>query len=504
MSAFNSEDESFVTIFPARRRIYLFDLFGVLREKFQSHTQPLCIAWNEERREYLIGFDDHHIGRFNTRLDGIGVIPLANQLEPRRLACSGDNIYVNDLSEQIICLDGQGNVRHQINLGAKVSHFLYVNNRNYLIVSISDCILALDPSLQTLWTVKHFGGDSVAAYSTSGDLWVALASGHLWRLSGDGQKLLDVAIPPNVRSLAVLKGLVVLGTIKGELLLYNKWGQKLGNDNIGVPLYHICATASDLLVLSTAKGPTVVKPRPELLLRNREQIFREQALETLLKWEAAAKSDTKLRQVLGEHLGELDLTYWQKVYALQLQFGQRRDLHPALYKKIETVLHFLDPQKAVRICTKTVPVIIDGSNVSRYHWRSDKEKTKKQARLELICSVRDNLAGGMNPVYYPLIIVVDASERRYTDDPPGLKRMIDSGEILEAPSAREADALILNLIRTNEWQNECRIVSNDRRLFNEHRVMLPMVSDDWYEQVRMAFTINPKTLEVYFPERSAR
>jgi hypothetical protein len=230
---------------------------------------------------------------------------------------------------------------------------------------------------------------------------------------------------------------------------------------------------------------------------------REQALATLLEWEQAAQSGTTLHRVLKEQIRQLDLACWQEVCALQSQFAQRRVLQPALYEKIETALRFVDPRKAARICTKTKPVIIDGSNVSRHHWNNER-KEKKHARLAAILRLREKLAGQTNPVLYPLIVVVDVSERHYTDDLASLKRMIDEGEILETPSAREADALILNLVRANGWQNDCCIVSNDRKLFDDHADMLPGTDRRWYARVRMAFTINPRTLEVYLPERSTR
>jgi hypothetical protein len=204
--------------------------------------------------------------------------------------------------------------------------------------------------------------------------------------------------------------------------------------------------------------------------------------------------------MIKDYVQRLDLTNWQEVCALQSQFAQRRALKPVLYDKIEHALRSIDPKKSLRICNKTIPVIIDGSNVSRHHWNNQR-KGKKEARLGAILRLRDKLAESLNPIFYPLIVVVDVTERKYTDNLVNLTQLIDEGEILETPSARQADALILNLVRTNSWL-DCRIVSNDRRLFEANAGLLPGVDRRWYERVRMAFTINPKTLEVYFPERS--
>jgi hypothetical protein len=463
---------------------------------------PLCIAWNEERCEYLIGFNDCRIRRFNARLEAVGSLPVPDQFEPRLLVCGGGHVYVSDLGERIVRLGVQGDVQHQVALPGKICHLAYAEVRRCLIASTANRLIGLDPDLRTIWSVDHFATQSTVATSASGDVWIALSSGHLWRLGSDNRKLVDVPIPPHVRTLAALEGAVAVGILQGQILLYDTLGRKVGGDDLQTALYHACATEGDLLVLSTAKGPTVVKPLPELTLRTREQAVREQALSSLLEWELAGQSGAALHRVLKEQMRQLDLTRWQEVCALQLQFAQRRVLQPALYDKIETALRFVDPRKATRICAKTKPVIIDGSNVSRHHWNNER-KGKKQARLAAILRLREKLAGETNPVFYPLIVVVDVTERHHTDDLASLKRMIDEGEILETPSAREADALILNLVRANGWL-DCQIVSNDRRLFDAHAEMLPGTDRRWYERVRMAFTINPRTHEVYFPERSTR
>ncbi len=500
MSAFNSEDDCFVAIFPGKKRVYRFDSFGALCEKFRSDAMPLCIAWNEDLCEYLIGFDDRRIRRFNARLEAIGSLSVPEQLEPRLLACSGDDVYVSDLSERIIHLGAQGDVRHQIALPGPICHLVFTAARRSVIASTATCVVGLDPDLRMLWKIDHFAEQSTVAATATGDLWIALSSGRLWRLDRDNQILVDVPIPSGTRTLAAFEGAVVVGTLQGQILLYDALGRKVGGDDLQTALYHASATEGDMLVLSTAKGPTVVKPLPELTLRTREQAMREQALASLLELEQAAQSGTTLHRVLKEQMRRLDLTRWQEVCALQSQFAQRRMLQPALYEKIETALRFIDPRKAARLCAKTRPVIIDGSNVSRHHWNNER-KGKRQARLAAILRVKETLADQINPVFYPLIIVIDASERHYTDDLTRLKQMIDDGEILEAPSRREADALILNVVRNNNWL-DCRIVSNDRKLFDAHAEMLPGTDRRWYERVRMAFTINPRTHEVYFPERS--
>lgn len=498
MSAFNPEEDCFVTIFPGKKRIYRFDVFGTLWEKFQSDAQPLCITWNHDYREYVIGFADRRICWFNHRLQRIGSVKAP--IEPRLIACKGDDIYVSDCGKAVIRLNRGDECLTEVNLPGEVCQLLFAEERGCLLVALSSCILGLDRGLRTLWRIDHLASRAAIASSGSGELWVALSSGHLWRFDKENRKLLDVSIPPGIRTIAVLDRVVVLGTLEGQVMLYDLYGQKLGEDDLRTCLYHLCATEGSMLVLSTARGPTVVKPSPEVTLRTEEYTLRENALGVLLEWERAVSTGKSIHKVLEGYVRQINLAHWQEVCALQWQFLQRRQVYPAFYDKIESALRFLDPERALRICEKTKPVIIDGSNVSRYHWGNKGEK-HKQARLRAILRARDKLARQTNPVLYPLIVVVDASERYYTDDPATLKRMIADGEILECPSRREADVLILNLVRTHGWL-DCLIVSNDRRLFQAHSEQLPSADPRWYERVRVAFTVNPITNEVYFVERS--
>ncbi|MCS7238817.1 MAG: hypothetical protein NZ899_11195 [Thermoguttaceae bacterium] len=498
MSAFNSENECFLTIFPGKNRVYRFDAFGALYEKFRSEARPLSIVWNESRREYLIGFENRQLRRFNAQLRDTGMLSLP--IEPRLLACDGDDVYVSDYSEVVLRVNIGNEDVQQVSLAGKVGQLLFLQGRGCLVVSIPNYLLGLDRQLKPLWTIPHFATQATVGGSPSGEMWVALSSGCVWRIDKDNQKVFEVPISAFMRCLVVLSKFVVAGTLSGHVFLFDQLGRKLGECKLETSLYHICATEGDMLVLSTARGPTVVKILPMLTLQTREALVHEKALATLLEWEQAASSAPSLHRALREKLKRVDLNQWQEVWALQLQFAQRKQVRPALYEKIENALYLVDPFKAARICQKTTPAIIDGSNVSRHHW-DHQQKGPRRARLQAILRVREKLLQEVTPTFYPVIVVVDASERMYTDDLPTLKRMIDEGEILECPSRREADALILDLVRTHRWM-DCVIVSNDRRLFQMHGRMLPEANERWYDRVRVAFTINPKTLEVYFPERS--
>ena len=105
-------------------------------------------------------------------------------------------------------------------------------------------------------------------------------------------------------------------------------------------------------------------------------------------------------------------------------------------------MRLANARKAVPLCTCTKPAIIDGSNVSRYHW-SNITGRKQPSRLSAIIKVRDALLKENLTAPLSIVIVVDVTERYTIDDPSALKRMIGQDEMVETPSKREADALIL-------------------------------------------------------------
>jgi hypothetical protein len=159
-----------------------------------------------------------------------------------------------------------------------------------------------------------------------------------------------------------------------------------------------------------------------------------------------------------------------------------------------------DERKAARLCARTRPAIIDGSNVSRHHWNTD-TRPNRRSRLAAIIKVRDALLRETSPFLYPVVIVVDVTERHTSDDPAALKRMIGQGEVLETPSKREADALIFTLVKAHDW-SDCQIVTNDNRMFEAHAHVLPGKDLEWYREVQRPFAIHQNTGEVYFPPRS--
>jgi hypothetical protein len=92
-------------------------------------------------------------------------------------------------------------------------------------------------------------------------------------------------------------------------------------------------------------------------------------------------------------------------------------------------------------------VIVDGSNVAH---STEGEKPL----IENLLAVRDKLREeGLEPV-----IVADAALRHRIDDPARYERMIEAGEVRQAPAGTDADYFILSFAR----ELNATIVSNDR------------------------------------------
>ncbi|MGQ0714533.1 MAG: NYN domain-containing protein [Gemmatimonadaceae bacterium] len=91
--------------------------------------------------------------------------------------------------------------------------------------------------------------------------------------------------------------------------------------------------------------------------------------------------------------------------------------------------------------------IVDGSNVAH-------STEGGAARLSNILIMRNKLAEkGLEP-----IVVVDAALRHQIDDRAGYEKMVDDGEVKQAPAGTDADYFILSFAR----ELDARVVSNDR------------------------------------------
>jgi hypothetical protein len=114
--------------------------------------------------------------------------------------------------------------------------------------------------------------------------------------------------------------------------------------------------------------------------------------------------------------------------------------------------------------------LVDGSNVAHAGEGS-------RARLANILLVRDKLAEqGFEP-----IVVVDAALRHQIDDPDGYERLVDVGDVKQAPAGTDADYFLLTFAK----ELDASIVSNDQfrdrsRQFAEvrRRVIRFMILED--------------------------
>jgi hypothetical protein len=105
-------------------------------------------------------------------------------------------------------------------------------------------------------------------------------------------------------------------------------------------------------------------------------------------------------------------------------------------------------------------VLVDGSNVAH------STEGEKPLIANLI-SVRDKLKEeGFEPV-----IVADAALRHQIDDPTRYERMIEAGDVRQAPAGTDADYFILSFAR----ELNATIVSNDR--FRDRMAQFPEATD---------------------------
>jgi hypothetical protein len=92
-------------------------------------------------------------------------------------------------------------------------------------------------------------------------------------------------------------------------------------------------------------------------------------------------------------------------------------------------------------------VLVDGSNVAH----SSEGDQALLANIVLVCDkLREE---GYEPV-----VMVDAALRHQIDDRPSYERMVDDGQIRQAPAGTDADYFILSFAR----ELDAPIVSNDR------------------------------------------
>lgn len=104
--------------------------------------------------------------------------------------------------------------------------------------------------------------------------------------------------------------------------------------------------------------------------------------------------------------------------------------------------------------------LVDGSNVAFSH----EGETGRLDNINLICDK-------LREEGFEALVVVDASLRHRIDDTGGYERMVEAGEIRQAPAGTDADFFILSFARElDAW-----IVSNDR--FRDRQKAFPEARD---------------------------
>jgi len=105
-------------------------------------------------------------------------------------------------------------------------------------------------------------------------------------------------------------------------------------------------------------------------------------------------------------------------------------------------------------------VLVDGANVAH-------SAEGEPPRVSHIIAVRDKLLEeGLKP-----IIVADAALRHRIDDPAAYERLVEAGEVHQAPAGTDADYFILSFAR----ELDASIVSNDR--FRDRMKQFPEARD---------------------------
>jgi hypothetical protein len=92
-------------------------------------------------------------------------------------------------------------------------------------------------------------------------------------------------------------------------------------------------------------------------------------------------------------------------------------------------------------------VLVDGSNVAH----SSEGEQALLSNITLVC-------GKLRDEGYEALVLVDAALRHQIDDRKEYERMVESGEIRQAPAGTDADYFILSFAR----ELDASIVSNDR------------------------------------------
>lgn len=187
----------------------------------------------------------------------------------------------------------------------------------------------------------------------------------------------------------------------------------------------------------------------EVLRPPRRQTETPLGIESVLQWPHGSGAFTaSLRTVVQA----IDTNREQLVHQARQALALLRKQSPKTHGAILAVLRAHDDSYRSVLVRHTRPVVVDGSNVA---WASGNGSGRP--RLRHLLSIRRELR---SQGYFPIRIFVDAALVYQIDEADALRRLVESGEVIEGDAGRDADEQILEEARTLG----CEVVTNDRML----------------------------------------
>jgi hypothetical protein len=140
--------------------------------------------------------------------------------------------------------------------------------------------------------------------------------------------------------------------------------------------------------------------------------------------------------------------------------------NPTARKAFLTSVRAVDQTCVAALTDKTLPCVVDGSNVAFAH-KSDSGKPRLNNILLIRKTLRDR-------GYFPVIIFADANLRYRIDQRGSVEKLIETEELLLVDSGTDADETILREAK----RRDCPIITNDRMLDNDPENEVPKIRFD--------------------------
>ena len=383
MSAVNQSNGEFLTVYPRHSRLRQYESFGGEIAKWKV-DDVVSVGWDDQRQGYVVGYADRSVRWYGPTLSAVTKSAQTEQVVPRKIIpCPNGELLTTDFTESIVHIDENGTAR-VIKMDSPVCDLCHSPDENDLIIVTGGAVHVIGTSgKQGRYVKKKFtyeGDRAVSAVGPDGDIWLAAtvngSRGQLYRYRADDYHRSVVADSvKSPTSIIVLERLVIVGDEKGELQIFDHQGHRIGREKLGVNLSHLALGPGRLIIVSTAKGPSVLIPHEVACVESDRHQQRERALDLVKQLEVASKSSGTSSYAADEFLQAIDLRHWPLVLSIKEVIRARRKSEPHLYKKILRALELKDQRKAACLTKTSRPVFIDGSNVSRHR------QSKGHARL---------------------------------------------------------------------------------------------------------------------------